>query len=220
LSPIDQQIAIRDILVAIDATPAGESRLRLALRLARDHRAFLAAAYCMSELSAPAVSALTGIPANPSPGLIVVPQVLAARSDTALDALPQISHQAQHAEQIEHLFRNELQEEGLEGEWHLFSLRQMAAFIDLAKSFDLTALGQLSPETQPSGFPPSEIVIASGRPVLVIPYAGAVDGIGRRALIAWDGTREAVRAVHGALAASRPCRGRNASICWSATSEC
>jgi hypothetical protein len=42
-------------------------------------------------------------------------------------------------------------------------------------------------------------VIGSGRPVLVIPYAGTVDGIGRRALIAWDGTREAVRAVHGAL---------------------
>src|ERR1700730_12395921 len=63
----------------------------------------------------------------------------------------------------------------------------------------LAALGQFSPETQPSGFPPSEIVIASGRPVLVIPYAGAFDGIGRRALIAWDGTREAVRAVHGAL---------------------
>jgi nucleotide-binding universal stress UspA family protein len=192
-------MAIRDILVGIDATSAGESRLRLALRLARDHRAYLAAAYCMPELSAPAVSASTGIPVNPSPGLIVVPQVLVARSDTALDALPQISHEAQHAEQIEHLFRNELQEEGLEGEWHLFSLGQIAAFIDLAKSFDLTALGQLPPETQPSGFPPSEIVMASGRPVLVIPYAGAFDGIGRRALIAWDGTREAIRAVHGAL---------------------
>ena len=40
---------------------------------------------------------------------------------------------------------------------------------------------------------------ATGRPVLVIPYAETIDNVGRRALIAWDGTREAVRAVHGAL---------------------
>jgi hypothetical protein len=42
-------------------------------------------------------------------------------------------------------------------------------------------------------------VVASGRPVLVTPYAETFDDVGRRALIAWDGTREAVRAVHGAL---------------------
>src|SRR5438105_1911271 len=36
-------------------------------------------------------------------------------------------------------------------------------------------------------------------PVLVTPYAETFDNVGRRALIAWDGTREAVRALHGAL---------------------
>jgi hypothetical protein len=40
---------------------------------------------------------------------------------------------------------------------------------------------------------------ATGWPVLVIPYAETIDNVGRRALIAWDGTRKAVRAVHGAL---------------------
>jgi nucleotide-binding universal stress UspA family protein len=141
---------------------------------------------------------LAGAPVNPSPGIFVAPEVLTAHGDTASDPFPQISHEAQIAERVEHVFWDELQKEGLDGEWHLFASKTVG-FIDLAKSFDLTILGQLSPETQLSGFPPSEIVIASGRPVLVIPYAGAVDGIGRRALIAWDGTREAVRAVHGAL---------------------
>jgi nucleotide-binding universal stress UspA family protein len=42
-------------------------------------------------------------------------------------------------------------------------------------------------------------VVASGWPVLVTPYAETFDNVGRRALIAWDGTREAVRALHGAL---------------------
>ena len=73
-------------------------------------------------------------------------------------------------------------------------------FLDLAKSFDLTILGQLSPEGRSIGFPPGETVVTSGRgPVLVTPYAETFDNVGRRALIAWDGTREAVRAVHGAL---------------------
>jgi nucleotide-binding universal stress UspA family protein len=57
----------------------------------------------------------------------------------------------------------------------------------------------LSPDARSIGFPPGETVVASGRPVLVIPYAETIDNVGRRALIAWDGTREAVRAVHGAL---------------------
>jgi nucleotide-binding universal stress UspA family protein len=192
-------MAIRDILVGIDATAAGESRLRLALGLARDHRAYLAAAYSMAEYRAPASSALAGVPVNPSPGLIVAPEVLIARGDTASDVLLQISREAERAEQVEHLFRHELQREGIEGEWHLFFPRETAAFIDLAKSFDLTILGQLSPETRSSGFPPDETVLASGRPVLVIPYGGTFDSTGRRALVAWDGTPEAVRAVHGAL---------------------
>jgi hypothetical protein len=41
---VDRRRAIRDILVGIDETAAGESRLRLALSLARDHKAYLAAA--------------------------------------------------------------------------------------------------------------------------------------------------------------------------------
>ncbi len=41
--------------------------------------------------------------------------------------------------------------------------------------------------------------MAGGRPVLVIPYAGEFGAIGRRVLVAWDGTREASRALHDAL---------------------
>jgi len=42
-------------------------------------------------------------------------------------------------------------------------------------------------------------MIAAGRPVLVVPYAGAFETVGKRILIAWDGTREANRALHDAL---------------------
>jgi nucleotide-binding universal stress UspA family protein len=189
-------MAFRDILVGIDGTTAGERLLRSALGLARDHNAYLAAAYCMAEDHAATV--LAGAPVNPSPGIFVAPEVLTAHSDKASDPFPQISHEAQIADRVQHLFWNELQREDLNGEWHLFASKTVG-FIDLAKSFDLTILGRLSPDARSIGFPPGETVVASGRPVLVVPYAETIDNVGRRALIAWDGTRETVRAVHGAL---------------------
>ena len=189
-------MALRDILVGIDATAASERLLRSALGLTREHKAYLAAAYCMAEDHAAVV--LARAPVNPSPGIFVAPEVLTAPNDPAADPFPQISQEAQIADRVQHLFWNELQREGLDGEWHLFTSNTVG-FLDLAKSFDLTILGQLSPEDRSIGFPPGETMAATGRPVLVIPYAETIDNVGRRALIAWDGTREAVRAVHGAL---------------------
>ena len=41
--------------------------------------------------------------------------------------------------------------------------------------------------------------MVSGRPVLVVPYAGRHEGLGSRVLVAWNASREAARAVHDAL---------------------
>ncbi len=46
---------------------------------------------------------------------------------------------------------------------------------------------------------PEDIVIAAGRPVLLVPRAGEFRSAGLRALIAWDGSRESARAVHDAV---------------------
>jgi nucleotide-binding universal stress UspA family protein len=142
-------MTIHDILVGIDASAAGERLLRSALGLARDHKAYLAAAYCMAEDHG--VALLARAPVNPSPGIFVAPEVLTAPGDPAADPFPQISHEAQIADRVQHLFCNELQREGLDGEWHLLP-SNTTGFLDLAKSFDLTILGQLSPEGRSSGF--------------------------------------------------------------------
>jgi nucleotide-binding universal stress UspA family protein len=46
---------------------------------------------------------------------------------------------------------------------------------------------------------PEQVALASGRPVLIVPYAGHFDNVGRRVLIAWNATREAARAVSDAM---------------------
>jgi nucleotide-binding universal stress UspA family protein len=77
-----------------------------------------------------------------------------------------------------------------------------AALIELAKSVDLTIAGQRPPNSRSDGasrFRPEDILLATGRPVLVVPYAGTFETVGKQILIAWDGTPEANRALHDAL---------------------
>jgi nucleotide-binding universal stress UspA family protein len=50
----------------------------------------------------------------------------------------------------------------------------------------------------PGDFLPS-VLVQSGRPALVLPYAGPVGPIGRNVLVAWKETRESARAVTAAL---------------------
>jgi nucleotide-binding universal stress UspA family protein len=46
---------------------------------------------------------------------------------------------------------------------------------------------------------PGEVALAAGRPVLLVPYAGDFAALGRQVLVAWNGTREAARALYDAM---------------------
>jgi nucleotide-binding universal stress UspA family protein len=71
---------------------------------------------------------------------------------------------------------------------------------------DLMVLGQRNPDDKAAGeLPPDflpSLLVDTGRPALVLPYAGAVATdapIGRTVLVAWKESREAARAVTAAL---------------------
>ncbi len=71
-----------------------------------------------------------------------------------------------------------------------------------ARYSDLVVLGQTNPdEPSPSVLPdfPEYIVMNSGRPVLIIPYAGDFNTVAKRPLISWDASRESTRAVTDAI---------------------
>jgi nucleotide-binding universal stress UspA family protein len=67
---------------------------------------------------------------------------------------------------------------------------------------DLTVIGQFDPDQRSpvimSDFP-EYVVLNAGRPVLIVPYAGKQESVGRHALVAWDGSVGATRAVANAL---------------------
>jgi nucleotide-binding universal stress UspA family protein len=68
---------------------------------------------------------------------------------------------------------------------------------------DLLIMGQRDPDDPAAGdLPPDflpSVLVESGRPALVIPYAGPVASVGRTVLIAWKETRESARAVSAAM---------------------
>ena len=188
---------LKDLLVCIDRTVAGDGRLKLAFNLARAQKAHLVGVYALPEAQA--------APAGPIGFGVAPPAGMTGLADEGLTrggAVSEVFREAEIAETVEQRFKSELRLHGIDGEWHLLPDGDSAALTELAKSVDLTITGQLPPKSHANGaarFRPEDIVMAAGRPVLVVPYAGAFETVGRRTLIAWDGTREATRALNDAL---------------------
>ena len=73
--------------------------------------------------------------------------------------------------------------------------------IDQGRSADLIIAIQTDPEWQYSAQleAPERLVLESGRPVLLIPKSGTFSSPAKRVVVAWNGKREAARAVFDAL---------------------
>jgi len=106
------------------------------------------------------------------------------------------------AEAAAQALKNRIEREGVRAEWQS-SPRASDVGRIYAKQADLTILGRLDCQGVPD-VPPESVVLASGRPILVVPGEGPFETIGRNVVIAWDGSREASRALRDALALMVP----------------
>ena len=71
-----------------------------------------------------------------------------------------------------------------------------------ARHSDLVVVGQSDPEQLTRAVDadlPEYVAISSGTPVLIVPFADVSPNVGRHVLIAWNGSREARRAVQDAM---------------------
>ncbi len=67
---------------------------------------------------------------------------------------------------------------------------------------DLLVIGQAEPTAPSKGATPGfveQIILVSGRPVIVVPHIGAQKPIGNRIIVAWDASRESARALTDAI---------------------
>jgi nucleotide-binding universal stress UspA family protein len=75
---------------------------------------------------------------------------------------------------------------------------------EIARHFDLVILGQIEDGGRVPVDLPEQVVLESGRPVLVIPFAGTYADVGHRPLFAWHRSRGAARALSDALPLVQP----------------
>ena len=97
----------------------------------------------------------------------------------------------------EERFQALLRETRLPGEWRPTDGLEETFICRQAQTADLVIVGQRDPDMT-AGLGPEEVIVACGRPVLVVPYTAIHAPVGETALIAWNGSREATRAVHDA----------------------
>jgi nucleotide-binding universal stress UspA family protein len=176
---------LKDILVHLDATEQATTRLRLAADLARRHDAHLTGLHVVDvEIPAFATTDASG-------GGAALVELLERMRRDALAA----------AAGVEAAFRERLRLDGLAGEWRLVegvAAEQVALH---ARHADLAVVGQEDPDGGPpeAGAVLEQALFSSGRPVLVVPYAGRFEAVGRTVLVGWNAGREAARAVNDAL---------------------
>ncbi len=71
-----------------------------------------------------------------------------------------------------------------------------------ARHADMTFIGQPNPDDSGEAFQESlleGVLFGSGRPLYIVPYVGRPDFNVRKAVIAWDGGKKAVRAINDAI---------------------
>ena len=184
---------LRDLLVVLDGSPRSDVVLDVAIGLARRHEAHLTG-LCPLEVLMPhnLAFALGGYPA--------LSTLEGAANQLEAEALAK-------ANGIEAGFRDQLKRNEVLGDWQLGRGGVVDVVTLHARAADLVVMGQADPDHP---LPPAahrlvdDVLMTSGRPLLLVPFAGRFDTIGTNVLLGWNGTREAARAANDAMLLIEP----------------
>ena len=138
-------------------------------------------------------------------GLHVCSAVPASPIPMASSALGSIvAAERRNSEAIAETFKRMTTGQPYVAEWQLQKVSHLnlaAVVMERGRAANLIVAGQTDPEWDLSPVMdfPEHLALESGRPVLVIPYAGRYPTIGRRVVVAWKPSRESARAVFDAL---------------------
>ncbi len=175
-------MTLKSLLVFVNDAKSSLSRVDLALSVARDHDAHL-----------------TGIG-------ILAPPTPAAYSSAELSPellLSIVDESRERLSAAETVFRDAVKRAGWEArsDWQ----KEKGFVADLlglhARYADLTIIDRDDPYKGPVGSPSlqEEMLLRTGRPLMVVPQTVEAQQIGRRLMIAWNGSRESARAVADAI---------------------
>lgn len=173
-------MALKALLMYMNRHAAEPGKLSPVVELARRHGAHLTGLFVMPPRAIPSYVA-TSIPAE-----------VFENQERELKT---------QAEALQTAFEAELEAAGVTGEWRQVrgytdqQINRQARFADLVVMPQATDSGLLSAGESVE----HRVVLGAGRPVLLIPRGGVSGEPATRAVIAWNGRREAARAAADAL---------------------
>ena len=172
----------RTILVHLNDKRRTEALLEPAIALARQHNAHLIGMHVYASMPAPPVA---------------VPYASKALASVG-------SFDRKESEEIAAIFQRMTAKQPFVSEWRSLKVPHVdlaAVVLDHGRAVDLIIVGQSDPDWDLSPLLdfPERLALESGRPVLVVPYAGRYPEVGRNVVVAWKAGRESARAAFDAL---------------------
>ncbi|CAN7795365.1 universal stress protein [Caballeronia sp. LjRoot34] len=174
-------MSYKSIVVQLDTSERAHSRLKYAVQFAKQFNAHLSGVFSTF---------------SPDPRSFYV-MAGSAEYFESHRTFRQERHDA-----LERIFLAEILREGISGQWVDRNEYASDAIPRYARYADLVIAGQDDPNDPESFIAdhfPETLVLSAGRPVLFIPYVGVFPTLGENVMVAWNGSREATRAVHDAL---------------------
>lgn len=169
----------RDILLCVDPIQPGSALIENAISFAKKQEANLSGLYPLE------------IPEFPGYVVAQLPKEIIDRNR---------SYFMEHAKETEAVFRKACTSSGIHWDWQCVEGERAQLVIEHGRLSDLVLLaGGHDDDGSPTGESSGRIMLECGRPVLLLPATPMAEETGSRALLAWNGRREAVRAVHDAL---------------------
>ncbi|WP_142847443.1 universal stress protein [Telmatospirillum sp. J64-1] len=171
----------KDILVYVDNTAQCPARLEVAANLAVEHGAHLVGLFVHPRTNVPGF-------------------VMAQYGSQIAQFQEEFAREAHDKSKT--AFENQCRLSGVSFEWREAHGDLVEAVSLHGRYADLLITGQIDPESDDQAARNNltdHLLLEVGRPVLVVPYAGRFPVIGKNILVAWNGSREATRAVNDAL---------------------
>jgi nucleotide-binding universal stress UspA family protein len=174
-------MSYRSIVVHLDAGERAHPRLELALRVAKQFGAHLTGMFSVFVPDRRSFYVMAGSAEYYNSGE---------------------NRRTERRAAIERLFHAELGRAKVAGDWVTTDECANLAVPRRGCTADLIIAGQDDPD-DPEAYVgdhfPENLIMSTGRPVLMVPYVGAFPSLGSHVMVAWDGSREATRAIHDAL---------------------
>jgi nucleotide-binding universal stress UspA family protein len=176
-------MSYKTILVHVDGGARAPVRIGVACRLARRFDAHLVGLHALTVVKLPGYARV------------------AVEGGTRLEEY-QAKLAVDAAREAKQVFERGVSAAGIaKSEWRESRADAAEAAPVHARYADLVVIGQPNP-TDAGAVEPDfaeRLLLAAGRPLLVVPYAGDFADVGTRAIVAWNASREAARAVTDAI---------------------